>query len=282
MGNVLLSRSRYVECGKFQIHFIEWGDSKAPSIVMWHGLARTCRDFDNLALRLSPKHRIICPDTIGRGLSSWSSSGGEDYHFEIYERCAVELFDLLNIETADWIGTSMGGALGIRVAAGPLRKRIRRLVLNDIGPTIPQAPYERIKKYIGNPPSFATMTELERYVRTVYEPFGWHSDDQWLQMTERLSRRLPDGTVSLHYDPRIVQQMFDHPNDFELWNEYQSLSLPTLVLRGANSDLLQTDIAEWMTKNGPCAEVVEIPNCGHAPGLNVAEQIELVASFIEK
>jgi pimeloyl-ACP methyl ester carboxylesterase len=278
----VLPSSKYVECGGHQVHYLEWGDRQGPVIVMWHGLARNCRDFDDLARRLADKHRIICPDTIGRGLSEWSASPGQDYNFSSYAKCAAELFNVLEIEEADWVGTSMGGALGIFVAGGPLRGRITRLVLNDIGPILPEGPFERIKQYVGNPPSFSRLTEFEEYLRTVYRPFGWHSDAQWIRMAEMLSRRLPDGRFTSHYDPRIVLQMFDHPHDFEQWDTYKSIALSTLVLRGESSDVLSAETAQWMSRNGSNTQVIDIPNCGHAPGLNTLEQIEVVAGFLEK
>lgn len=272
--------SRYVTCEGRQIHYMEWGKSDAPVIVMWHGLARNGRDFDELASAFSSTHRIICPDTIGRGLSEWSDAPQRDYHFANYSKIAIALFDALGIGRADWVGTSMGGALGIAVAGSELRERIRKLVLNDIGPTLPKGPFERIKQYVGNPPSFATMTELEAYFRIIYQPFGGHSDAQWLRMAENLSRRMPDGKVTTHYDPNIVRQMFHYPDDFELWDAYEKIAIPTLVLRGVSSDVLLPETASWMTQHGPHARVAEIPECGHAPALNTKAQIQLIIDFV--
>ena len=173
----------------------------------------------------------------------------------------------------------MGGAIGLLGAATSLRGRIRRLVLNDIGPKTADAAVERIRSYAGRPPSFERVSELEQYLRTVYKPYGWLSDEQWRRMTESSMRRLPDGRVTTHYDPAMTGQFVNHPNDYELWEAYDSLDLPVLCLRGESSDLLLPDTAEEMRTRGPRAVVVTIPGCGHAPALNVPEQLELVERF---
>jgi pimeloyl-ACP methyl ester carboxylesterase len=152
--------------------------------------------------------------------------------------------------------------------------------LNDIGPTLPQPAFDRISAYVGAPPDFATMTELEGYFRTIYAPFGAHTDAQWRHMAETSMRRLPNGRVMPHYDPAIVRQFHAHPRDFEQWEKYDALEMPTLVLRGAASDLLLADVAQAMMQRGPRAGVAEIPGCGHAPALNVPAQIAIVRRFL--
>ncbi len=245
------------------------------------GLARTGRDFDAIASALSDRFHIVCPDTIGRGLSEWSDKPDEDYCLDVYARLAASVADAVGFTTMHWVGTSMGGSLGIRAAATTLKSRIGKLVINDIGPTFPQAPYERIKTYIGSPPEFATVTELEAYFRTIYKPFGHHTDAQWRHMAETSLRRLPSGKITTHYDPAIVRQMFVHPRDYEQWEHWDRITAPTLVLRGVESDLLLPDAAREMTVRGPKAKIVEIEGCGHAPALNVANQIKTVRDFLE-
>lgn len=266
--------------GTREVHLTEWGRPGAQPLVMWHGLARTGRDFDYIAAALSDRFHIICPDTIGRGLSEWSDQPDQDYCLDAYAHLAREIADAVGFKSMHFLGTSMGGALGIRVAATTLAGRIDRLVINDIGPTFPPAPFERIKTYIGNPPEFGTVTELEAYFRTIYKPFGAHTDAQWRHLAETSMRRLPSGKITTHYDPAIVRQMFVHPNDYELWQYWDRITAPTLVLRGVNSDLLLPDAAQAMTSRGPKAKIVEIPGCGHAPALNVASQIEVVRAFL--
>ena len=272
--------SRYMRCGDYEIHYLEWGHENDPSIIMWHGLARTCRDFDVLAARLSSTYRVICPDTLGRGLSQWSRAARDEYCLDYYVGLAAELVGRLGLRHLSWVGTSMGGAIGLGAAAGALRERIDALVLNDIGPSLPAAAVERIGSYVGHPPSFDTVTEMESWMREAYRPFGWQSDEQWRSMAEHSLRRLPDGRLTLHYDPRIVEQLDTHAQDFELWQAYDSLRIPVLLLRGADSDLLPETTADAMTRRGPRARRVDFPGCGHAPALNVEAQIREIEHFL--
>ena len=274
-------RSTYVKVLGREMHVTEWGRPDARPVMLWHGLARTGRDFDTLAVALADQFRLIAPDTIGRGLSEWASDPDREYCLAHYAASAAALADALGLATCDWVGTSMGGALGIRAAATTLVGRIGRLIINDIGPTFPTAPYERIKAYVGSPPEFATVGELEAYFRTIYKPFGHHTDAQWRHMAETSLRRLPSGKVTTHYDPAIVRQLFAHPRDYEQWNHWDRIACPTLVLRGSESDLLLSDATREMAGRGPKAKVVEIPGCGHAPALNTAEQIAIVRAWLE-
>jgi pimeloyl-ACP methyl ester carboxylesterase len=273
--------SRYIDCVGRELHFLDWGDPHAPVLVAWHGLARTGRDMDDIAAHLAGRGwRVLCPDTLGRGLSQWSPDPAKEYCLDFYVRQAAALLAALGIEDCHWLGTSMGGAIGILAAATSLRGRIERLVLNDIGPSVAPAAVERIRSYAGAPPAFATVGELEQYFRTIYAPFGWLSDEQWRRLTETSVRRLPDGRVTTHYDPAMVQQFVTRPLDYERWAEWDSLDLPVLCLRGERSDLLLRDVAEQMRQRGPRALVVEITGCGHAPALNTSEQFALVERFL--
>ena len=272
-------QSQYLVCEGREIHFLEWGAQHPHTVVAWHGLARTARDMDAIAAHLSQHFRVICPDTIGRGLSQWSPDPATEYNLAFYARLALSLVDQLAITQMHWLGTSMGGAIGLLAAAGALRGRIQRLVMNDIGPTLPQPAIQRILAYAGHPQAFATVGELEQYFRTVYKPYGWLSDAQWRHLTESSTRRLPDGRVTPHYDPAMVQQFVHHPNDHEQWEAWDSLTLPVLCLRGETSDLLLPETAEAMRERGPRAVVVTIPGCGHAPALNTPEQFALVERF---
>lgn len=273
-------RSCYVKALGREIHYTEWGRPGTEPILMWHGLARTGRDFDWIAAALSDRYHIICPDTIGRGLSEWSDTPDEDYCLDAYAQLATAVADAAGLKRMHWVGTSMGGALGIRAAATTLKGRIRRLVINDIGPTFPEAPFERIKAYVGSPPEFTTVTAMEDYFRTIYKPFGYHTDAQWRHMAETSLRRLPNGKLTTHYDPAIVRQMFVHPRDYEQWEHWDRIEAPTLVLRGVESDLLLADTAREMAQRGPKATIVEIEGCGHAPALNVSSQIAIVGNFL--
>ena len=272
--------SKYLVCEGRELHYTEWGAVDAEPVIAWHGLARTGRDMDEIAAHLSSRYRIICPDTIGRGLSQWSPAPEKEYSLAFYGRLAVSLADQLGLSTFHWLGTSMGGALGIHLAAGPLKGRIRRLVLNDIGPKLGESAVQRIRSYAGNPPQFDRLSELEQYFRTVYKPYGWLSDEQWRRLAESSARRTAEGKVTPHYDPKMVLQFECHPNDYDQWEAYDAIDVPTLCLRGETSDLLLPDVAEAMRKRGPRAVVVTIPGCGHAPALNVPEQLGLIERFL--
>ena len=280
----MLASSHYLRCCEREIHYVEWGrecgQSDAPTLILWHGLARTSRDFDDLAAALADTYRVICPDTIGRGLSQWSPDPDREYCLDFYARIAQALVDQLEIARMRWVGTSMGGAIGMVAGATTLKGRISHLVLNDIGPALADVAIERIRSYAGNPAQFDTVTEFETYLRTIYQPYGWLSDAQWRRMAESSVRRLPSGKITAHYDPAMVRQFVVHPNDYSRWEEYDALAMPTLVLRGETSDLLLADTAQEMTRRGPLARLEVIAGCGHAPALNVAHQIDLVRGFL--
>ncbi len=280
--------SHYLSCAGFEIHYTEWGAPSSPVVVAWHGLARTGRDMDELAQHLSDRYRVICPDTIGRGLSQWSTSPLTDYCLRGYARIAASLLEQLNLKRVHWVGTSMGGAIGTVGAAGlfepALRERIATLVLNDNAPQLAPGAIARIRDYAGNPPAFDTVLQLEAFFRQVYKPYGWLSDAQWRRLTETSTRRLPDGRVTPHYDPAMVRQFTDHPDDYCIWQHYDALDIPVLCLRGADSDLVERQTVEAMRTRGPGAtgqlRVVEVAGCGHAPALNVPEQLALVDAFL--
>ena len=285
--------SHYLTCAGRELHYTDWRPA-APvrgTVVAWHGLARTGRDMDELAAHLSARGwRVLCPDMVGRGLSQWAEHPKDEYCLAFYARIARELLVQLGIEHCHWVGTSMGGAIGTVAASGyfepELKKRIRSLTLNDNAPQLAQAAIERIKAYAGQPPAFDRVTELEAFLRTAYKPYGFLTDAQWRRLTETSTRRLPDGRVTPHYDPAIVGQFIHYPDDYLIWHHYDALDIPVLLLRGVDSDLVLKDTAEQMSTRGPGArgqlQWVEVPGCGHAPALNVAEQLKLVTDFIER
>jgi pimeloyl-ACP methyl ester carboxylesterase len=270
--------SRYITLLGREIHYVEWGAGEP--VVMWHGLARTGRDFDDIAAHLSKRYRVLCPDMIGRGLSQWSPEPEHEYCLAFYARLATAFLDALKLERVRCVGTSMGGAIGMAAAGGALKDRISHLVLNDIGPKIADAAVARIRAYAGSPPAFATVSELETYFRTIYKPYGALTDAQWRRLTETSTRRLPNGSVTPHYDPKMVYQFEHHPEDYDRWADYDAVTARTLCLRGVESDLLLPEVAAEMARRGPRAQVVEITGCGHAPALNVPAQIAIVEAFL--
>jgi len=284
----MTAASRYVTCAGYEIHYMEWGAPDAPVVVAWHGLARTGRDMDDIAAHLSDRYRVICPDTLGRGLSQWASHPEHEYCLAFYAQLAGDLFERLHIERAHWLGTSMGGSIGTVCAAGRveprLAGRIRSLILNDNAPQLANAAIERIRAYAGQPPAFATVQELEAFFRQVYAPYGWLSDAQWRRLTETSIRRLPDGRVTPHYDPAMTQQFTAHVNDYDIWQDWDALRIPVLCLRGEDSDLVLRETVQEMATRGPgqqgLLQVVEVPGCGHAPALNVPQHYTLVEQFL--
>lgn len=282
------ARSCYAECAGYELHYMDWGDPQAPAVIAWHGLARTGRDMDELARFLSPRYRVICPDTLGRGLSQWSKKPEEEYSLRFYARTAAALLDHLGLEQVHWVGTSMGGAIGTVGASGlfepSLRARIRSLVLNDNAPELAAQAVARIRAYAGSPPSFDSLTALETFLRQVYKPFGWLSDREWRKLAETSARRLPDGRITPHYDPAMAQQFTVHPDDYLIWDHYDALDIPVLCLHGMQSDLVLPATIEAMRHRGPGQrgqlKILEVPNCGHAPALNVPDQLEPISAFL--
>lgn len=273
-------RSTYIPAAGFELHVTEWGDPARPALVMWHGLARTGRDFDEAASALSDTYFVLCPDTLGRGLSSWARDPAADYSYANFGRTAAAMLDHYAIERTRWVGTSMGGLIGVTLAAGALRGRISHLVINDVGPDIPATGAGRIIDYVGNPPVCDTMAELEAWLRKNYAPFGKNTDAFWRRMADTSARRTDEGRITAHYDPEIVSQFTHHKADLDVWDAYDSLALPALLLRGASSDVLAEATANEMTRRGPKPRLVNFPDCGHAPTLATPDEIALLRDFL--
>ena len=273
-------RSTYVPAAGFEVHVTEWGDPSKPPLVMWHGLARTGRDFDEAARALSDTYFVICPDTIGRGLSSWARSSETDYSYRVYGDTVVAVLDHYGIGRTRWIGTSMGGLIGTTLAAGRLKDRITHLVINDVGPDIPEAAINRLASYVGNPPVYDTVAEIEDWLRRNYAPFGENTPAFWRRMADTSSRRTDGGKVTVHYDPAIVTQFTYHKADLDVWDAYDAITARTLLLRGETSDVLSPPVARQMTERGPKPRLVELAGFGHAPTLASAEEVTLLRDFL--
>ena len=274
-------RSSYLPIAGHEVHLTAWGDPAAPALVLAHGLARTGRDFDTLARRFADRFHVLCPDTIGRGLSSWSAVPDEDYSIPTYCRHALELLDRLGIARCGWVGTSMGGIIGMALAGtAETAPRIERLVLNDVAPRLNQVAIDRILAYVTLVPEFAGMTEFETFLRTVYAPFGRLSDEEWRLMAETSMRRRDNGRISSHYDPAVMRVFAEQFQALDMWALFDAITCPVLALRGEVSDLVEAQVAEEMTARGPRARLVTIPGCGHAPALNTPEQIAVLEGFL--
>jgi pimeloyl-ACP methyl ester carboxylesterase len=266
--------------GFHSVAYWEWpGPKSAPTLLCVHGLTRNGRDFDVLAEALSAHFRVVCPDFPGRGKSEWLSHPA-DYAYPVYLADLAALIARLDVEAVDWVGTSMGGIAGMLMAAQP-GTPVRRLVINDIGPLIAKEGVQRIASYVGQDPSFRDTAALEAELRKLAAPFGPLSDEQWRHLAEISTRRKPDGTVGFAYDPHIGDAFRAAPvADVDLWAQYDAIRCPTLVLRGAQSDVLRAADAEAMTQRGPRARLVEFPGIGHAPALMAADQIAAIRDFL--
>ena len=279
------SRSRTVQCisaaGLHRIAYLEWGDAKNPrALVCAHGLTRCARDFDNLARALAGHYRVICPDVAGRGDSDWLADPML-YQIPQYVSDMVTLIARLDAAEVRWVGTSMGGLIGIALAA-QRETPIRKLVVNDAGPVISRVSLERIATYVGMAPQFPSIEAAEQYVRTVSATFGPHSDAEWRFLTEVVVRKQADGGLRMHYDPRLAEPFRKNmpEKDLEMWPVWDAVRCPTLLLRGANSDLLSEETAAQMAARGPKAKVLEIAGVGHAPTLMHDDQIRIVRDFL--
>lgn len=285
MAEAVEPRRRSVQCaspaGLHRMAYREWGDARNRDVLVCvHGLTRSGRDFDELARALCGQFRIVCPDVAGRGDSD-RLADPKYYTWAQYVADMVTLIARLDVEAVSWVGTSMGGFVGMALAA-QAGAPVRRLVLNDAAPVIGRAALERIAAYVGEAPVFATLDEAEKYVRTISAPFGPHSDAQWRFLTETWVRRGDNGSFRPHYDTRIAEayRATMPEKDLELWHIYDAVRCPTLLVRGERSDIVSRETATQMASRGPKAKLVEIRGVGHAPTLLQPEQIAVVRDFL--
>lgn len=291
----------YVLCpdatGGHRMAYWQWGDALAPDVVVCvHGLSRQGRDFDVLAQALVARGggalRVVCPDVAGRGRSDWLQDP-MGYQIPAYAADMLALLVQLQkdapIEALDWIGTSMGGLIGLVVCGQPqlpIAAKVRRLVLNDVGPVIQWSALQRIGEYLGQVGRFASVQQAADALWAVSTTFGPHSPAQWLALSQAMVRPLEEGGFSLHYDPAIgvpfqtLTEASATQGEAMLWHLYDAVPCETLLLRGAQSDLLTREVALAMTQRGPKAQLVEFDGVGHAPTLVAPDQIKAVADFV--
>ncbi len=289
----------FVQCpdaqGGHRMAYWQWGDAAAGHVVVCaHGLSRQGRDFDTLARSLvarSPQPiRVVCPDVVGRGRSDWLKDP-MGYQIPAYAADMLGLLAQLQPERLDWVGTSMGGLIGMVLCGQPglpLPVPVRRLVLNDVGPSIRWEALARIGAYLGQTGRFADLQQAADATWAVSTGFGPHTPQQWLELTRAMVRPIGDGSgaLTLHYDPAIavafhtVTAESAAQGEAALWQLYDAIRADTLVLRGAQSDLLSPDTARAMATRGPCARLVEFAGVGHAPTLVAPDQVDCVAGFL--
>ncbi len=267
--------------GLHRMAYTEWGARDNPRVLICvHGLTRNGRDFDALAETMSGHYRVICPDVVGRGQSGRLRDPA-GYGIPQYVADMVTLIARLNVDSVHWVGTSMGGLIGMALAAQECTP-LRKLVLNDVGPLITVESLQRIATYVGTDPQWASFNEALAYVKLISAPFGQLSEAQWHHLTETSIVQRADGRWAFRYDPRIAEPFKAAfvDKDIDLWPIYAGITCPTLVVRGAESDLLTRDTWQQMGACGPQAQLAEIPGVGHAPMFQSDEQIAIVRDFL--
>jgi pimeloyl-ACP methyl ester carboxylesterase len=269
-----------------ELHYTEWGAAGNPRVlVMWHGLLRSGRDFDDAAAAFAATHRVVCPDTIGRGCSEWSPSPAAEYNVPFYAALAAALLDQLGVAEVEWLGTSMGGQIGMAAAGTVLRGRVTKLLLNDIGPRLSQPALDRIKAYSGKAVEFARLSEYEAYLKGVYAALGPQDPEWFRRMIKHQARRLPNGSFGPSYDPALAAG-FDAivADSAAAWAAFDAMTCDVLVVRGGESTLLLPDgVAAMVERPAPPGrrpiQHVTVPGVGHAPAFNIPSQIDIALAF---
>jgi pimeloyl-ACP methyl ester carboxylesterase len=273
--------------GLHRMAYWEWGDPHNDQVVVCvHGLSRQGRDFDTLARALCGRYRVVCPDVVGRGQSDWLQDP-MGYQIPSYVADMVTLVARLNPARLYWVGTSMGGLIGMGLSS--LKgTQVNKLVLNDVGPRIEPASLQRIGTYLGVPRHYATLDEAADDLWRIASSFGPHTREQWLALSAPQLKPAPQGGWGLHYDPSIAVAVRATTPELAavgeawLWQAYGAISCPTLLVRGGDSDLLSVDTAQAMTQVGPRARLVEFAGVGHAPTLVQPEQVQAVVDFLNE
>jgi pimeloyl-ACP methyl ester carboxylesterase len=279
-------RDQFVTIDGRELHYSEWGSREDPPVVCVHGLSRVGRDFDPIAAILEDDYHVLCLDMPGRGMSEWADLPMEEYTgASMADRC-VTFCDEHGLEQLRWIGTSMGGMIGIELAGGGLEDRITHLVLNDVGPAAAadeeaDEGIERIIEYLTNPPAFDRLSDLEGYYRETYEPFSEMSDAEWRRFTTTSYRRNEAGEFMPAYDTSVVEPLLMEDPPIAQWDKWENIDVPTLVLKGAHSDILAEATFEEMQSRRPEIET-RTYDCGHAPALNVPDQTDPIVSILNQ
>jgi pimeloyl-ACP methyl ester carboxylesterase len=270
--------------GLHDMAYAEWGDPANPRVLICvHGLTRLGTDFTRLAVALCDRYRVVCPDVVGRGRSDWLADP-RYYTLPQYMADMVTLVARLGVEQVEWLGTSMGGLIGIMLA-GQRGSPISRLVINDVGPRIDAAAIGRIGEYVGAPVSFATVDEAVDYISTIARPFGLQRREDWCELAIPGLRREGERWT-LHYDRdiavpfRAASAEAAGEGETLMWQLYDRIACPTLVMRGETSDLLTHETLQEMADRGPRPKTVEVPGVGHAPTFMHDNEIEIIRDFL--
>jgi pimeloyl-ACP methyl ester carboxylesterase len=287
------AKLKSVQCispvGLHRMAYKEWGALDNPNVLICvHGVTRVSGDFDALARAMADEYRVICPDVVGRGRSGWLQNKSL-YQIPQYVSDMVTLLARVQacdeVQTVDWFGTSMGGLIGIALASLP-GNPVRKLVLNDIGPTLNPAALGRIGDYIGQDVHFPNFEQAAKFIRDMSATFGPHTDQEWDKLAADVLRQDVDGSWRRHYDLGLALPFQSATNESAkadeamLWAAYDAIACPTLLVRGMESDLLSRETAQQMVARGPKAQLVELPGVGHAPTFTHADQIAIARQFL--
>lgn len=270
--------------GFHRVHYMEWGPpvkgTRKETLVCVHGVTRNAHDFDYFSERMCDKYRVICPDVVGRGESDHLPEH-QGYDYLQYNADMNALLARLNETEVDWLGSSMGGIIGM-VLASVSQSPIRRLIINDIGPDISRDALTRIGDYIGRSGDFETKEDAEKYLRGIYAEFGPMSKDDWQQMVHYSTRRTKTGKIRLKMDPAVGDAFRDDISlfDVDMWDTWEKITCPVLILRGKNSSFLSEDTAQKMLTCGPDATLVEFDDVGHTPTLRNEEQVSIIRNWM--
>ncbi|GAA0582815.1 alpha/beta fold hydrolase [Halomonas salifodinae] len=269
-----------IPLGEAEVAVRIWHPRASRTLIAWHGLSRHGGDFAPLARLLGPDWRILAPDTPGRGLSSWPLFPAYDYRYERYQALALQLLDHFALPRVAWLGTSMGGLLGMLLAADAQHgRRIERLILNDVGPELELQGLVELGGYFAMPRYFSRFGDLCRELRRHHADFGISDERDWRELALNSARRLPDGGWTFHYDPRIVEQ-FIHDRPRDTWQDWAALGCPLMAIRGARSGLLSQEVVARMARVQPDLVTLEVADCGHAPMLDTPAQVKPIRDFL--
>ncbi|MCI5050356.1 MAG: alpha/beta hydrolase [Rickettsiales bacterium] len=274
--------------GTHKLHFLDWDfHDHDHTVVCVHGLTRNARDFEFLANKLCKHYRVISIDIAGRGQSEWFEDSA-NYHYGTYVTDCLAFLDNFHLRNVSWVGTSMGGIIGMMIAAQK-PDRIKKMILNDVGAFIPKEALKRIVKYVSAVPNtFDSKADAEAILRENYKSFGLKSDEEWQHMLNHSIQEAGDGTYRLAYDPTIMAPIrlesnnFEDINDVDLSELWEKVRTPTLIIRGAESDLLQKETVSAMRSTHIKATSIEIEGAGHAPALMNNEQTEMVRNWLQR
>ncbi|MFC7368205.1 MULTISPECIES: alpha/beta fold hydrolase [Vreelandella] len=271
----------FVRVRELDIAVRVWNPDAPRTLIAWHGLARHGGDFEALANQLGNEWRILAPDTPGRGLSSWSLFPAHDYLYSHYMTVAIAVLDHFQLEQVDWLGTSMGGLLGMLLAADEQHgQRFSRLILNDVGPELNKDGLLALSRYFSMTHRFTSFSDLREELTQHYASFGITSDEEWRALALGSARRLPDGGWTYHFDPRIGEQ-FIHDTPRDTWADWANIRCPVMVVRGAESTLLDAETLPRMKEVQPGLVTYTAPDCGHAPMFNRPDQVTPLRQFLD-